>query len=197
MYEQTEVLGQYGKVLARLQGSLLTVQHQSPIPKKSTSEGKDYLYYLNIFTAIATPIYNHIFQNTRHKTLSKKQTPNPPIMSTEKRIRSAILNRDTNETKIQLALNLDGGALPELDSVNGSSLEHAAQESKSQTISVDTGIGFLDHMLHALAKHGGWSMRLRTRGDLHIDDHHTAEDTFITLGQVRNSSFMLRNMPSY
>jgi len=108
-------------------------------------------------------------------------------MSTEKRIRSAILNRDTNETKIQLALNLDGGALPELDSVNGSSLEHAAQESKSQTISVDTGIGFLDHMLHALAKHGGWSMRLRTRGDLHIDDHHTAEDTFIALGQVRLS----------
>ncbi|KAM0700038.1 hypothetical protein Q7P36_000249 [Cladosporium allicinum] len=109
-------------------------------------------------------------------------------MSTEKRIRSAILNRDTNETKIQLALNLDGGALPELDSVNGSSLEHAAQESKSQTISVDTGIGFLDHMLHALAKHGGWSMRLRTRGDLHIDDHHTAEDTFIALGQAFKSA---------
>jgi len=109
------------------------------------------------------------------------------IMSAEKRIRSAILNRDTNETKIQLALNLDGGALPELDSINDSSLEHAAQDSKSQTISVDTGIGFLDHMLHALAKHGGWSMRLRTRGDLHIDDHHTAEDTFIALGQVQFS----------
>jgi imidazoleglycerol-phosphate dehydratase len=93
-------------------------------------------------------------------------------MSSEKRIRSAIINRDTNETKIQLALNLDGGAIPELDSINDS------------TISVDTGIGFLDHMLHALAKHGGWSMRLRTRGDLHIDDHHTAEDTFIALGQV-------------
>jgi imidazoleglycerol-phosphate dehydratase len=106
-------------------------------------------------------------------------------MSTQKRIRSAIINRDTNETKIQLALNLDGGDIPELDSVNGSSLEHAAQASKSQTISVDTGIGFLDHMLHALAKHGGWSLRLRTRGDLHIDDHHTAEDTFIALGQVR------------
>jgi imidazoleglycerol-phosphate dehydratase len=105
-------------------------------------------------------------------------------MSTEPRIRSAIINRDTNETKIQLALNLDGGAIPELDSVNGSTLEHAAQASKSQTISVDTGIGFLDHMLHALAKHGGWSLRLRTRGDLHIDDHHTAEDTFIALGQV-------------
>ena len=134
---------------------------------------------------------------TQSQTTPNNQNNTLPIMSTEKRIRSAILNRDTNETKIQLALNLDGGALPELDSVNGSSLEHAAQESKSQTISVDTGIGFLDHMLHALAKHGGWSMRLRTRGDLHIDDHHTAEDTFITLGQVRNSSFMLRSMPSY
>jgi hypothetical protein len=105
-------------------------------------------------------------------------------MSSSPRIRSAIINRDTNETKIQLALNLDGGAIPELDSVNESSLEHAAQESKSQTIAVDTGIGFLDHMLHALAKHAGWSMRLCTRGDLHIDDHHTAEDTFIALGQV-------------
>lgn len=106
-------------------------------------------------------------------------------MSTEKRIRTATINRDTNETKIQLALNLDGGALPQLEDANGSTLEHAAQDSKSQQISVDTGIGFLDHMLHALAKHGGWSMRLRTRGDLHIDDHHTAEDTFIALGQVR------------
>ena len=130
---------------------------------------------------------------TQSQTTPNNQNNTLPIMSTEKRIRSAILNRDTNETKIQLALNLDGGALPELDSVNGSSLEHAAQESKSQTISVDTGIGFLDHMLHALAKHGGWSMRLRTRGDLHIDDHHTAEDTFIALGQVRQlNSLALR-----
>lgn len=105
-------------------------------------------------------------------------------MSAEKRLRAATINRDTNETKIQLALNLDGGSLPELDGTNGATLDHAAQESKSQQISVDTGIGFLDHMLHALAKHGGWSMRLRTKGDLHIDDHHTAEDTFIALGQV-------------
>jgi len=119
-----------------------------------------------------------------HTELVANSLPNPPSMSSQARIRSAIINRDTNETKIQLALNLDGGAIPELDSINDSSLEHAAQESKSQTISVDTGIGFLDHMLHALAKHGGWSMRLRTRGDLHIDDHHTAEDTFIALGQV-------------
>ena len=109
------------------------------------------------------------------------------MSSSTKRIRSATINRDTNETKIQLALNLDGGALPSLESLttNGDNeKEHASQSSKSQQISVDTGIGFLDHMLHALAKHGGWSLLLRTRGDLHIDDHHSAEDSCIALGQV-------------
>ncbi|KAK5145927.1 hypothetical protein LTR04_001172 [Oleoguttula sp. CCFEE 6159] len=67
---------------------------------------------------------------------------------------------------------------------NGAAKSHAAQLSTSQQIDVDSGIGFLDHMLHALAKHAGWSLRLRCRGDLHIDDHHTAEDTFIALGQA-------------
>ena len=107
-------------------------------------------------------------------------------MAAEQRLRATTLNRDTNETKIQLSLNLDGGDLPaeEKAETNGDATEHATQSSKSQQISVDTGIGFLDHMLHALAKHGGWSLRLRTRGDLHIDDHHTAEDTCIALGQV-------------
>ena len=105
-------------------------------------------------------------------------------MSTEKRIRTATLNRDTNETKINLILNLDGGPLEQLPGDEPNGTEHASQASKSQQISIDTGIGFLDHMLHALAKHGGWSLRLKTKGDLHIDDHHTAEDTFIALGQV-------------
>jgi imidazoleglycerol-phosphate dehydratase len=108
-------------------------------------------------------------------------------MSTEKRLRQATLNRDTNETKIQLSLNLDGGALETTEGsaeTNGEDKSHASQSSKSQQISIDTGIGFLDHMIHALAKHGGWSLHLRTRGDLYIDDHHTAEDTFIALGQA-------------
>lgn len=100
------------------------------------------------------------------------------------RVRTATINRDTNETKIKLQLNLDGGALPQLEGEQNGGEGHASQNSKSQQISVDTGIGFLDHMLHALAKHGGWSLHLRTRGDLHIDDHHTAEDSFIALGQV-------------
>lgn len=86
------------------------------------------------------------------------------------RVRSTTLNRDTNETKIQLSLNLDGGALEELEesaAANGEPKSHAAQVSKSQTIDVDSGIGFLDHMIHALAKHAGWSLRIRCRGDLH------------------------------
>ncbi|KAK7911371.1 IGPD-domain-containing protein [Apiospora marii] len=98
--------------------------------------------------------------------------------------RWAALARDTNETKIQMAINLDGGDFPpETDKRLTSALEgHASQASKSQTISVDTGIGFLDHMLHALAKHAGWSLALSCKGDLHIDDHHTAEDVCIALG---------------
>ena len=82
------------------------------------------------------------------------------------RIRSATINRDTNETKIQLSLNLDGGALDDA-AANGDAKSHAAQSSKAQFIDIDSGIGFLDHMLHALAKHAGWSLRLRCRGDLH------------------------------
>jgi imidazoleglycerol-phosphate dehydratase len=103
----------------------------------------------------------------------------------DNKVRSAVINRDTNETKIQLALNLDGGSLEQITSEeNGADKSHAAQASKSQTIDIDTGIGFLDHMIHALAKHSGWSLKLRCRGDLHIDDHHTAEDVFIAMGQV-------------
>jgi imidazoleglycerol-phosphate dehydratase len=88
---------------------------------------------------------------------------------TEQRVRSAALSRDTNETQIQLAINLDGGEFPEeTDSrlTNGTE-GHATQASKSQTININSGIGFLDHMLHALAKHAGWSLALNCKGDLH------------------------------
>lgn len=90
-------------------------------------------------------------------------------MGSEFKARWAALARDTNETKIQLALNLDGGELPpDTDSRLLQTTEgHASQASSSQKISVNTGIGFLDHMLHALAKHAGWSMALNCQGDLH------------------------------
>lgn len=85
------------------------------------------------------------------------------------------LARDTNETSIQLALNLDGGAFPpDTDSrlVKDGENAHASQSSKSQTISIHTGIGFLDHMLHALAKHAGWSLAILCKGDLHSESLH-------------------------
>lgn len=86
--------------------------------------------------------------------------------------RTAAINRDTNETKIKVAINLDGGELPAIEAssegdTNGEIKNHAAQKSKSQIIDVDSGIGFLDHMIHAMAKHAGWSLWLRCKGDLH------------------------------
>jgi imidazoleglycerol-phosphate dehydratase len=54
-----------------------------------------------------------------------------------------------------------------------------------QTIEIDTGIGFLDHMLHALAKHSHWQLlQIKCVGDLHVDDHHTVEDVGIALGAL-------------
>ncbi|BFZ63422.1 imidazoleglycerol-phosphate dehydratase [Saitoella coloradoensis] len=94
--------------------------------------------------------------------------------------RECTLTRDTNETKIKVALSLDGGNLPSFD--GAANTEHATQVTGAQSISVNTGIGFLDHMYHALAKHGGWSLFIEAHGDIHIDDHHTAEDTALALG---------------
>jgi imidazoleglycerol-phosphate dehydratase len=65
-------------------------------------------------------------------------------------------------------LSLDGGHLEDEESQtqqNGDG--HASQSTKSQVIDIQSGIGFLDHMLHALAKHAGWSLRIRCKGDLH------------------------------
>jgi len=70
------------------------------------------------------------------------------------------LNRETKETNIDLELNLDG---------------------KGQT-EIETGIGFLDHMLTALAFHSRMDLKLKCKGDLHVDDHHTAEDCALALG---------------
>lgn len=76
--------------------------------------------------------------------------------------RSALCKRDTKETKIVVALNLDG-------------------EGRAN---VHTGIGFFDHMLEGFAKHGLFDLRVEVEGDLHVDTHHTIEDTGIVLGQA-------------
>ncbi|KAI8906403.1 Imidazoleglycerol-phosphate dehydratase-domain-containing protein [Gorgonomyces haynaldii] len=78
---------------------------------------------------------------------------------------SASVQRKTNETDISIQLQL--------------LQPHQFHEQK---IEISTGIGFLDHMIHALAKHSKWSLNLVCKGDLHIDDHHTTEDTALALG---------------
>ena len=80
--------------------------------------------------------------------------PSPP--------RRAEVARETAETAIRAALDLDGAG----------------------TAEVATGIGFLDHMLTALARHALFDLALHAKGDLHIDSHHTTEDTGIVLGQA-------------
>ncbi len=76
--------------------------------------------------------------------------------------RTAKIERNTKETQVSVALDLDG---------TGAS-------------TVSTGIGFYDHMLESFARHGGFDMTVETKGDLHIDMHHTVEDTGIVLGQA-------------
>lgn len=77
-------------------------------------------------------------------------------------MRQASITRDTTETKISVRINLDG----------------------TGQYDVETGVGFFDHMLEQLARHSLIDMEVRATGDLHIDDHHTVEDTGIALGQA-------------
>src|ERR1700744_3814621 len=76
--------------------------------------------------------------------------------------RTAHIRRNTKETQIELRLKLDG---------RGSS-------------DIQTGIRFLDHMLDLVARHGGFDFRLRAKGDLDVDQHHTVEDVGIALGEA-------------
>ena len=77
-------------------------------------------------------------------------------------MRAATVKRKTNETDIEVTINLDG---------TGAS-------------AIATGIGFLDHMLDLLARHSRIDLKVRAQGDLHIDQHHTTEDCGIALGQA-------------
>ena len=76
--------------------------------------------------------------------------------------RTAHINRDTKETTVQVTDNLDG--------VGASTIQ--------------TGCGFLDHMLEQLARHGLFDLEIQAQGDTHVDDHHTVEDVGIALGQA-------------
>ena len=77
-------------------------------------------------------------------------------------MRTAKIARNTAETQITIALNLDG----------------------TGTYDNQTGVGFFDHMLDQLTRHAMFDLTIRAKGDHHIDDHHTVEDTGIALGQA-------------
>src|SRR5476651_2286150 len=76
--------------------------------------------------------------------------------------RTAEITRNTNETQVRVAINLDGTGVQKLN----------------------TGVPFLDHMLDQIARHGMFDLDVEATGDIHIDDHHTVEDVGITLGQA-------------
>jgi imidazoleglycerol-phosphate dehydratase len=83
-------------------------------------------------------------------------TPAPPVR------RTATVERTTSESTIRVSLDLDG----------------------TGEATIDTGVGFYDHMLNALAKHSLFDLEVHSVGDLHIDAHHTVEDTAIAIGQA-------------
>jgi imidazoleglycerol-phosphate dehydratase len=93
---------------------------------------------------------------------SKKATPKRASTAP----RRAVIERATKETRIDLSLDLDG----------------------TGQVNVETGIGFFDHMLHHIGRHGLFDLAVRAKGDLHVDDHHTVEDVGICLGEALASA---------
>ena len=89
--------------------------------------------------------------------------------------REATILRETAETRIEVTVNLDGAGRAD----------------------VACGIGFFDHMLCAFARHGRFDLKVSARGDLHVDGHHTVEDTGIVLGEALREALEARRTLAY
>ena len=90
---------------------------------------------------------------------------------TKKNIRKSKIHRKTEETNIQIELNIDG---------KGNN-------------SINTGVGFFDHMLSLFAKHSLFDLKIQSAGDLHVDEHHTVEDVGIALGEALAKALGLKH----
>ena len=91
-------------------------------------------------------------------------------------MRTAQINRKTNETDISLSINLDGSGISK----------------------IDTGCGFLDHCLTLFSHHGGFDLEIKCTGDTYVDDHHTCEDIAICLGEAfKNALGEMRGINRY
>jgi imidazoleglycerol-phosphate dehydratase/histidinol-phosphatase len=77
-------------------------------------------------------------------------------------VRTALIERNTRETQIKISLNLDGTGKTE----------------------ISTGLGFFDHLLAQIGRHSGCDLAVKVKGDLHVDEHHTVEDTALALGEA-------------
>ncbi len=95
-----------------------------------------------------------------------------PAIAHEILARRARVERSTKETRITVAVDLDAGGLG------------VGDPGAAASVRARTGIGFFDHMIEQLAKHGGFALDLTCEGDLHVDEHHTVEDCALALGEA-------------
>jgi imidazoleglycerol-phosphate dehydratase / histidinol-phosphatase len=120
-------------------------------------------FWLNIDSSLGAAEINNAVEELRKETIVV-ESPNWIDIYNYLKLpqRRIIHQRNTNETKITVDINLDG---------TGKAV-------------INTGLGFFDHMLEQIARHGNIDLSIETKGDLHIDEHHTIEDTGIALGEA-------------